>query len=56
MKLKDYIHDPDRNIVTIWVEEIDREQLEKLLVVFKASNPEPQDEFDYDEIIFSESD
>lgn len=53
MKLKDYIYDPDRKIVTIWIEEIDREQLEKLLILFKATNPEPQNEFDYDDIIFN---
>lgn len=52
MKLKDYVHDHDRKIAIIWIEEIDPKQLEKLLQIFKAANPEPQNEFDYDEIIF----
>jgi len=54
MKLRDHIFDPDRKIATIWFEDIDREQLEKLLVIFKAKNPEPKTEFDFDSIIFDD--
>lgn len=54
MKLKDHIFDPDRKIATIWLEEIDRKQLENLLIAFKAKNTEPKTEFDYDSIIFSD--
>ena len=54
MKLKDYIYDSDRNIATFWVEGIDRDQLEKLLVVFKAANPEPRKEFDFDQFVYDE--
>ena len=54
MKLRDHIFDPDRKIATIWLEEIDHEQLENLLILFKAKNTEPKTEFDFDSIIFSE--
>ena len=56
IKLKDYIYDKERDIATIWIEEIDQKQLERLLQIFKAANPEPQNEFDYDDIIFGDED
>ena len=54
MTLKDYIYDPDRKVATIWLEKLEPDHLEKLLAIFRAANPEPKQEFDYDAIIFNE--
>ena len=54
MKLKDFVYDKDRMIATIWVEETDPVQLENLLMILREDNPQPQDEVDYAEIIWSD--
>lgn len=54
MTLKDYIYDSERKVATIWLEKIEPDHLTKLLAIFRASNPEPKKDFDFDSIIFDE--
>ena len=52
MKYKDHIYDPDLKTVTIKFVEVEEFQLENLLLLLKDEPEQPQDQVDYEEIIF----
>ena len=54
MKLKDYVFDKENCKATIWLDEVNPIQLENLLLILREGPKEPQNEVDYNTVIFGE--
>ena len=54
MKLKDYVFDSDLQKATLFLVEVNSVQLENLLMILRDDPKEPQDETDYNAIIYGE--
>ena len=55
MKYKDHIYDLDLKTATIKLVEVEKVQLENLLLLLKEEPEQSQDEMSYDTIIFGEN-